>query len=134
MFDDTNTDHDRRHFVGRSILSLAMAPLGCLVVPGPAQARGSVGISRPFTQIPRLPENDQQAAALSYREDAGATAATANPGQPGGSCRNCQLFSGAETDEWGPCAIFSYRQHPTLNRNFLVSAKGWCKSWGPRAT
>ncbi|MEQ8965285.1 MAG: high-potential iron-sulfur protein [Azospirillaceae bacterium] len=40
--------------------------------------------------------------------------------EEGQHCANCQLFQGAEGDEWGPCPIF---------QNNLVAANGWCQSW-----
>lgn len=132
MSDDIESRQGRRHFVGLGILGLALAPLGGLVVARPAHARGGGIFTGPSTQIPALPENDRQAAALYYREDASTVDVSRYARAEGGTCRNCQLYSGADDDEWGPCAIFSFRQHPTLNANYVVSARGWCKSWGPR--
>ena len=31
------------------------------------------------------------------------------------------------------CAIFSYRTVPILNRNYVVSANRWCRSWALRS-
>ena len=85
------------------------------------------------SEIPKLPENDRQAFALGYKEDAALVASTQYKRTEGTACRNCQLYSGMEGDEWGPCAIFSYRADPTLNNNYVVSVNGWCRSWAPRA-
>jgi high potential iron-sulfur protein len=130
MSDDFNLDACRRHFIGRGIIGLAVVPLGSLVMPGSAQARGGIAPTGP--QIVRLPETDQQAVALSYAEDAAMVDTTRFKRTEGGVCGNCQLYSGSENAEWGPCAIFSSRPHPTLNISYVVSAKGWCRSWGPR--
>ncbi|MGR8979763.1 MAG: high-potential iron-sulfur protein [Gammaproteobacteria bacterium] len=98
-----------------------------------AQAFKARSVSSEKIKIPRLPENDRQAMALAYKEDAASVDAASYRIAAGANCRNCQLYSGSEEDNWGPCAIFSYRIHPTLNQNFLVSAKGWCRSWAVKA-
>lgn len=43
--------------------------------------------------------------------------ASPNPEQ---QCKNCQLYTGEDGAEWGPCAIFPGK---------AVNAEGWCKSW-----
>ena len=35
-------------------------------------------------------------------------------------CKGCQLFTGEDGAEWGPCTIFPGK---------AVNAGGWCKSW-----
>jgi len=40
--------------------------------------------------------------------------------EEGQICANCQLYQGAEGEEWGPCPIF---------QNNLVHTDGWCQSW-----
>ena len=40
------------------------------------------------------------------------------------NCSNCQLYTGVDGDEWGPCGIF-----PGKN----VNAMGWCKAWVMKA-
>jgi hypothetical protein len=121
-------DSNRRSFMTISAIGLAVAPLGSLLVSRHAEAR--TGVTQGSTEIPKLPENDKQAIALGYREDADLTVAKGKDQ----FCRNCQLYSGSPGEEWGPCAIFSYRIDPRLNKNYVVSVKGWCKSWAPRAT
>lgn len=39
------------------------------------------------------------------------------------SCSKCQLFSGAEGDELGPCSFFGGR---------LVPTNGWCRNFKPK--
>jgi hypothetical protein len=39
------------------------------------------------------------------------------------SCVKCQLFSGAEGDELGPCSFFGGR---------LVPTNGWCRNFKPK--
>jgi hypothetical protein len=39
------------------------------------------------------------------------------------SCRNCQLWSGAEGDDLGPCSFFGGR---------LVPPNGWCRNFKPK--
>ena len=62
-------------------------------------------------ELPQMDPNDAQAKALEYVH--------ASP-KPDQLCNNCQLYTGAEGSEWGPCAIFPGKS---------VNAKGWCKSW-----
>ena len=39
-------------------------------------------------------------------------------------CAGCQFYTGAASDEWGPCVIFPGK---------LVNARGLCKSWYAKA-
>ncbi|MCH5372759.1 MAG: high-potential iron-sulfur protein [Planctomycetes bacterium] len=39
------------------------------------------------------------------------------------SCSKCQLYSGAEGDELGPCSFFGKR---------LVPPTGWCRNFKPK--
>ena len=127
-------DNNRRNFITLSAIGLAAVPLGSLLVSRNAEARGSGGITGPSKSIAKLPENDEQAIALGYRADASLVDATKFKRGEGQYCHNCQLYSGSLNKEWGPCAIFSYRIDPILHKNYEVSAKGWCKSWGPIAS
>jgi hypothetical protein len=120
----------RRNFIKISAVGLAAAPLANLLMSNSAVAK-----RRPEEFIlsdSALSVDDPQAAALHYVEDA-----TAN--SPAGRqnhqfCSNCQIFTGTPGSEWGPCAIFSYRTHPKTRQPFMVSAKGWCDGWAPRAS
>jgi hypothetical protein len=127
-------DNNRRNFITLSTIGLAVIPLGSLLVSRNAEARGSGGITGPSKSIAKLPENDEQAIALGYRADASLVDASQFKRGEGQYCQNCQLYSGSLNKEWGPCAIFSYRIDPILHKNYEVSAKGWCKSWGPIAS
>ena len=77
------------------------------------------------TTMPRLTEDDPQAASLNYVEDAtrvdGAKFAQYQAGQ---TCANCALFLAEEGSEFGPCSIFAGK---------LVAAAGWCSVYVPKA-
>jgi len=132
MSDDTMMDNRRRRFMTLSAIGLAVAPFGNLLVTHVAEAKGKSTGPDLSSEVPRLPENDRQAMALGYREDADSVDATKFHRGSDQSCQNCQLYTGSPGEAWGPCAVFSYRVDPRLNRNYVVSAKGWCRSWGPR--
>jgi len=125
-----NTGTSRRNFLKISAIGLAVAPLTQLVMSTAVQAK----------QVPRhlpaeaaaLSEDDPQAKALHYKEDA--TDANIAGRKEGQFCSNCQLYTGQPGEAWGPCAIFSYRTNPHANKPFVVSATGWCDAWGPRAS
>ncbi|MEI6334027.1 MAG: high-potential iron-sulfur protein [Methylococcaceae bacterium] len=134
MSDSTITDNQRRRFIRVSLIGLTLAPAANLLLNRRAEARGSRAIKGFSTEVPNLPESDPQATALAYKEDAASVDVTKYKKVEGASCRNCLLYSGAEGDSWGPCAVFSYRIDPKLNRNYVVSAKGWCRSWALRST
>ena len=134
MSDSTITDIQRRRFIRVSLIGLTLAPAANLLLNQRAEARGSRAVTGSSTEVPKLPESDPQATALAYKEDAALVDATKYKKAEGASCRNCLLYSGAEGDGWGPCAVFSYRIDPKLNRNYVVSAKGWCRSWALRST
>jgi hypothetical protein len=134
MSDSTITDIQRRRFIRVSLIGLTLAPAANLLLNQRAEARGSRAVTGSSTEVPKLPESDPQATALAYKEDAALVDATKYKKAEGASCRNCLLYSGAERDGWGPCAVFSYRIDPKLNRNYVVSAKGWCRSWALRST
>lgn len=120
----------RRNFIKISVVGLTAAPVANLLMSTSAVAKRRPG---EFTlSDSALSVDDPQAKALNYVEDA-----TAN--SPAGRqnhqfCSNCQIYTGAPGAEWGPCAIFSYRNHPETRTPFVVSAKGWCDGWAPRAS
>jgi hypothetical protein len=129
MIDD-HTESSRRTFIKLGAVGIAVAPFASLLTSSIAHAK-----RKPEEHIPAgnaaLPEDDPQAKALHYVEDA----TTAKSGRKEGQfCQNCQLYSGAPDQAWGPCAIFSYRKHPDTHTPYLVAAQGWCDSWGPRAS
>jgi len=112
-------DHGRRRFMKVNLLGLALAPAASLLVGGTAWAGRS---GRNPKDLAVLNPADPQAKALHYTPD--------SP-KEGQSCSNCQLYTGTAGDDYGPCAIFSYRVAPS-GEQIMVSAAGWCRSWGPR--
>jgi hypothetical protein len=134
MSNDNLIDNSRRSFISLSAIGLAVVPLGSILLSRNAEARGGGGVTGKTTEIAKLPENDEQAMALGYRADASLVDTTQFKRGEGQFCQNCQLYSGSLNKEWGPCAIFSYRIDPVLHKNYMVSAKGWCRSWGPTAS
>jgi hypothetical protein len=133
MSNDNLIDNNRRNFVTLSAIGLAVVPLVSLLAGKDAEARGSGGVNGASKEIAKLPEDDKQAIALGYRADANLVDGTKFKRGEGQTCQNCQLYSGSPGDEWGPCAIFSYRIDPILHKNYEVSANGWCRSWAPIA-
>ena len=133
MSNDNLIDNNRSSFITISTIGLAILPLGSFLVSQNAEARGSSGVTGPSKELAKLPESDMQAIALGYRADANLVDNTKFKRAEDQYCQNCQLYSGSLNKEWGPCAIFSYRIDPILHKNYVVSAKGWCKSWGPTA-
>jgi hypothetical protein len=133
MRDDEKKDNLAMSDSTISLIGLTLAPAANLLLNQRGEARGSRAVTG-STEVPKLPESDPQATALAYKEDAASVDTTKYKKAEGASCRNCLLYSGAEGDGWGPCAVFSYRIDPKLNRNYVVSAKGWCRSWALRST
>lgn len=75
--------------------------------------------------VPRVDEANPQATALGYKHDASEVdTAKFTRYEPGQTCANCQLYTGAADSEWGPCGLFA-GQH--------VAAAGWCSAWVPKA-
>jgi hypothetical protein len=130
MSDNHYNDPSRRNFLKISAIGLVIAPSTNLLMSTAVQA--AAGKRHVPAAASALSEDDPQGKALHYTEDA----ATANAvGRKDSQyCYNCQLYSGQPDAEWGPCAIFSYRNNPQTNKPFVVSAQGWCQAWGPRAS
>ena len=59
----------------------------------------------------QLDPADPTAQALQYTHE------TPDASKP---CMDCQLYTGEEGAEWGPCGIFPGK---------VVAANGWCVSW-----
>ena len=111
MSHDKNSSRtSRRGFVKGALGVVAAVPLANVL-------RGRDAIAQ--SDLPKLSEDDPQAAALGYKHNA-ADAANAGEGQ---NCSNCQLYNGGDAD-WGPCSIFPGK---------AVSAEGWCATWVQRA-
>lgn len=71
--------------------------------------------------LPHVAMDDPTAKALKYVEDASKADASRTEGA---HCGNCQLYSGAEGDEYGPCTLFPGK---------AVAFEGWCTAWVKKA-
>ncbi len=127
-----NNNPSRRKFVKLGIAGLASVPMSAWLVSSAHAAQHEQPAFAP------IDENDPHARALGYVHDASDVDTKRFPvraTKAGGLqfCRNCQLYTGVEGKEWGPCGIFSYRTDPKTGNPLAVNANGWCVSWGPRA-
>jgi hypothetical protein len=120
----------RRTFLKLGAISVAIGPVANLLMSTEVQAK-RVPQQTPLDES-ALSVDDPQAKALHYMEDASAANSTGRKDHQ--FCMTCQLYSGSPDAEWGPCAIFSYRNNPKTNSPFVVRAQGWCQGWGPRAS
>lgn len=112
-------DDCRRSFLKRNALAFALASSASMLVGKSAWA-GRTARRASDDNPPLLDPKDPQAAALNY------TSASHKTNQ---QCSNCQLYTGTDGEEFGPCAIFSYRVAPS-GKQLLVEAGGWCRAWG----
>ena len=96
----------RRRFIK---LVVAAAPIAGTLLSRSAQAADPVA------------ENNPQAAALGYKQDA---TKAANRKDAQATCANCALYTGKSGAADGPCALFAGN---------LVMAKGWCTAWAKKA-
>jgi len=110
-------NQSRRRFVKLNLFGLTLAPAASLFIAGNASAKRT-GDSAPAALDPK----DPQARALDY---------TLQSTKDQQSCGNCQLYTGSAGEEWGPCALFSYRVDAS-GKPFWVSSTGWCRGWAPR--
>jgi hypothetical protein len=99
------TRTSRREFVTRSAVSLITLPL-IAEVAGAAE---------------QVSLDDPTAKAIGYVHEAGASDKRTDTTQ---FCHNCQLYTGPEGDEWGPCQLFPGK---------VVNANGWCTAWVKKA-
>ena len=106
-----NISCNRRQFLKLSAAGVAAVPFTGLIMSGVAHAE----------DLPHLEESDPVASGLKYVHDA---AASKDRKDDTHTCANCQLYTGAEGSEWGPCAIFGGKS---------VASKGWCMSWVAKA-
>jgi hypothetical protein len=118
--DKGGADQDRRHFLKRNLLALALAPTASLFGSKIVRAGRTARIIDDTPEV--LNPSDPQAQALSYR---------AHSPKDGQSCGNCQLYTGREGEAVGPCAIFSYRVAAS-GEQLMVNVGGWCRAWAPR--
>lgn len=94
------------------------AGVACVAVP-------FTGIATLRAEGEQLDEADPTAMALGYLHDATAVDAEKFPRRTEDMfCNTCALYTGAEGEEWGPCAIFPGK---------MVAALGWCNSFAPKA-
>lgn len=97
----------RRRVMIYTLAGLLPVPLSSVVLPQSAYAAEHVS------------EDDPQAKALTYKNDA---TASARP-TPDQMCANCLHIKG-DSGDWRPCEIFPGKE---------VSAKGWCAAWVKKA-
>jgi len=110
---DATSAQARRRFLKLATAGVVVAPFGGMLVMRRAAGQERVSV------------DDELAQQLGYYEDASAVDAAAWPTyEEGQLCSNCQLYEGAEGEEWGPCQIFGGQ---------LVAAAGWCSAWIERA-
>lgn len=100
------TNQSRRRFVKLSAIGVASVPLW-----------GRVALAQE-----RVSEDDDIAVSLHYKHDVADVEHDSY--QEGRNCANCQLYQGAEGEEWGSCGVF---------QNKLVNANGWCTAWVPKS-
>ncbi len=97
----------------------APEPMPAAEAPAEPAAPAAAGELTPLT------EDDPQARALAYVNDASTVDGAAYPQyQAGQACANCVLFQGSEGDAMAACSIFPGR---------LVDARGWCSVYAPKA-
>jgi hypothetical protein len=72
----------------------------------------------------KLTEKDGYARSMGFKLDTSQVDAKRYPRHTADqNCANCQLFSGKEGEEWGPCSFFGGR---------LVHKNGWCRNYKVR--
>ncbi|MEE4379834.1 MAG: high-potential iron-sulfur protein [Candidatus Competibacteraceae bacterium] len=116
---DQHPDNRRRSFLKISAFSLVSVPIGGWLANQQARA----------ADMPQLDESDPTAQALGYVHDATKANVAEFPKRSGPDgadqfCRNCQLYTGSDGSEWGPCSIFPGK---------VVNANGWCNAWVQKA-
>jgi len=96
-------------------------------VPAPTanEPAAAAGESSNPTSLEALSEDDPQAKALSYVDDASDINAERFPQfEAGQLCSNCALYLGEDGSMSGPCSIFPGKS---------VQASGWCSVYAPKA-
>lgn len=95
---------------------LGAAASGAVLIP-----LAGLFAARPALAAEKLSEDDPQAKALEYVNDA---STSKNPKRKEDQfCKNCNLVQ-SDSGEWRPCAIF---------RDKLVNENGWCTAWVKKA-
>ena len=101
----------RRDFLKHGSLTVISLAMLARSPHAPAQAKA----------LPHVAENDPQAAALGYRNDAKKVDRKKFANfQPGKDCDDCVQFEGKKGETWGPCKIFPGK---------AVNSHGWCTAF-----
>jgi len=108
MSDKTGLNVKRRRVVIYTLAGMLPIPIKALLVPTTALAADN-----------RVTEDDAQAKALGYKNDANQSARPSKDQE----CANCLHYKGTSGDS-GPCEIFPGKE---------VAAKGWCSAWVKKA-
>lgn len=109
------TDADQNHASRRHFLKIATGTAAAAFAMGVARVTEAFG-------LPHLTSNDPTAKALNYVEDASQSRSTLH--KPGNACAGCRFYMGG-TNDYGPCQLYPGK---------VVSSKGWCTSYTPKAT
>lgn len=112
---------ESRHVNRRELLKHTIAGVAA-TIPLSALLMSKHGYAQ---NLPPLDESDSTAQTLGYVHDATQADTAKFPKRAGAEgaeqfCKNCQLYTGTEGSEWGPCSIFPGK---------AVNANGWCNAW-----
>lgn len=93
--------------------------------PEPAAPEPMENAAEPATgDLPQVSLDNPTAKALGYEHDAANIDAAKYPQRgPNQVCRNCTLYQGSGSAEWGPCQLFPGK---------AVNANGWCSGYTPK--
>jgi hypothetical protein len=112
MNENKLTNEYRRSFLKKLGIGMAILPTTSLI------SLSSIAYA---DDMPLVAEDDPIAVSLSYVGDA--TTSTARTDETA-VCSTCQLYTGEEGSETGPCSIFPGK---------LVQGNGWCSAWTKKA-
>jgi hypothetical protein len=123
--DNTRDNSGRRRFLTLGSIAVVVLAGGGQALAQTSSKSGDKGAKDSGKAAdkgaPRLTENDPQAQALGYKEDATKVDRKKFASyQPGQLCDNCQQYQGTAKDPRAPCTIFAGKS---------VNAKGWCSAW-----
>jgi hypothetical protein len=105
-------DQNRRTFMLQVVAGTSALAAADVMAQTPA---------KPISTV-KLTEDDKYAKSMGFRYDTNAVDQAKYPRHDAATqqCSKCQLYSGKEGDEWGPCSFFGGR---------LVKPTGWCKNF-----
>jgi hypothetical protein len=104
------SSYDRRKFLSQVVAGSAAVALSRFAVAEDAK--------------PALTEDDAYAKSMGFKLNAAdVDREKYTKFEEGQSCATCQLYSGKEGDELGPCSFFGKR---------LVPPTGWCRNYKPK--